>query len=662
MSVTPLTNTTPLADAVAAAPEVAERRAPSLALHDAERSARLDHLFDLQFSIPRRPSLRVTINHALKRGLDIVVALVGLALTWPVMLIAGVATLLDTGRPVFYSQVRRIRFGRRVRVHKMRTLVVGADRSLGALVDIKTNGRYLNIQKSAGSYTRVGRWLERLWIVELPQLWSVLRGHMSLVGNRPLPDYVIEALGETPEVIERFASPQGLTGYTQVIGRDNLSDHERICLECHYSQVFEHGNVFLEDLRIVGVTLLTYLGLGRRRTVRDFLPANFHLPTEHRVPLPIASEGDCRAVQRDHARTLAVLACPTCYVVKDACDSTKCRQECVSACKHDALTMGADGRPRFLDACIACSDCVAACPFGAIDKHALRPSAGGMTCDHCGTEYPEADGVLDLLPRRANLPKSPYFEFYDHEYVGDNPQMHLEDTDWKLRELRPLLDAPGSYRSLVDIGCGAGELGRRIAAEFRIPHAVSSEWSSQILSVARQREPHGTYIRTDAAYLPYRNRSFDLALLIDVIEHQHQPEQVLREAARISDALLLRTPLEDCWYERLRRRRKDLFRESSGHVVHFDLGSVRVRLQGNGWRVLRDSVRHIAWSHWKNVLGGAAPLSGKLTAAARFALRFVLPKSLYRRLFVTNYNALCASRNGASEPRPLGSGDRGAVM
>ncbi len=637
------------------APADAAAAARALTLHDAERSARLDRLFDVQFTPPRRSTWRVSINHAMKRATDIVVALIGLTLSLPVLVIAGVATLCDTGRPIFYSQVRRVRFGRRVRIHKMRTLVVGADRSLGALVDIKTHGRYLNIQKDASSYTRVGRVLERLWIVELPQLWSVLRGHMSLVGNRPLPDYVIEALGETPEVIERFASPQGLTGYTQVIGRDNLNDEQRIALECHYSRVYEYGDVFLEDLRIVGVTIWTYLGLGRPRTVADFLPADFKLPKLHRVPLALTAQGECQSVRRDHSRTLAILACPTCYVVGESCDSTQCRTECVSACGHDAIAMEPDGRPKLLDACVACSKCVEACPRSAIDKHPLRERDGGLECAACGAEYPERGGVIDLLPRRGNLPKSPYFEFYDHEYVGDNPQMHLEDTEWKHRELTPLLGAPGSYEHLVDIGCGAGELGRRIARDLRIPHAISSEWSSEIVEYARARNPGGVYVRADAAYLPYRNGRFDLAMLIDVLEHQHLPEQVLREAARTSSQLLVRTPLEDCWYERARRRRRDLFRESSGHVVHFDRRSVRGMLAAGGWKVRRESVRRIAWSHWRNVLTSDAPLSGKLTALARFGLGLVLPVSLYRRLFVTNYNALCA-RSGPSGPVASGAG------
>lgn len=240
-------------------------------LNDPELAARLDRVFASHFANRRSPTLRVRCNQALKRLTDIVCASIGLVLAAPLIGLAALGTLADTGLPVFYSQVRRIRFGRQARIYKMRTLVTGADRCLGKLVSIKQNGRYLNIAKDESSYTRVGRVLEHLWIVELPQLWSVLRGEMSLVGNRPLPDYVINALGAEGELLERFSSPQGLTGYVQIIGRDYVTDEERTALEVLYSRVYDEGDVFLEDLRIVWLTVLAYLGVGGRRTAQFFL-------------------------------------------------------------------------------------------------------------------------------------------------------------------------------------------------------------------------------------------------------------------------------------------------------------------------------------------------------------------------------------------------------
>jgi lipopolysaccharide/colanic/teichoic acid biosynthesis glycosyltransferase/SAM-dependent methyltransferase/NAD-dependent dihydropyrimidine dehydrogenase PreA subunit len=619
-----------------------------IVVNDPELRDRLDRLFTEHFRVHRQPTLRITINHAFKRLLDIGASFLGMLLCWPILVVAGIATSLDTGRPIFYSQIRRIRFGRQARIHKMRTLVVGADRKLDKLVSIKQCGRFLNIAKDVSSYTRVGRWLERLWIVELPQIWNVFLGQMSLVGNRPIPDYVIDALGPTAEVIERFASPQGLTGYVQIIGRDNVTDQERIRLEYEYSRIFEKGDVFLEDLRIMALTVMSYLGFGRPRTAADFLNRDRLRDEGSRARAGGGVDEDTRVAVSGVGGTCRPpsdrLACPTCYVAEGGCTPERCNHECVRSCRYGGVTLGPDNRPVFQDACIACSACLLACPMHAIDKSPLRHVDGSYTCVRCTTEYRERDGVLDLLPRNTRVGQSPFFDLYEKEYLRDNPQLHLEDTDWKLSELLPLLGPPGTYRNLLDVGCGAGTLGRRIGAELRVPDRTASDWSREILAFARGHDHPGTYLRADAAYLPFRNATYDLAMMIDVIEHQQKPEQVLRELHRVARHLLLRTPMEDCTYERLRRRHKDLFRESSGHVVYYSRTSIQAQLKSNGWDVRRESIHHIAWVHWKRYVFGTHPMKVRISALARVVLRFMLPKFAYRRLFIMNYNALCASR------------------
>jgi lipopolysaccharide/colanic/teichoic acid biosynthesis glycosyltransferase len=118
-----------------------------------------------------------------KRVFDVVVALVALVLLIPVLLIIAVAVKLDSRGPVFYRQVRVARGGRLFRLFKFRTMVVDADR-LAPNVSASGDPRV----------TRVGRWLRRSYLDELPQLLNVLRGDMSLVGPRP----------ETPEFVELY--------------------------------------------------------------------------------------------------------------------------------------------------------------------------------------------------------------------------------------------------------------------------------------------------------------------------------------------------------------------------------------------------------------------------------------------------------------------------
>ena len=183
-----------------------------------------------------------------------------------------------------------------------------------------------------------------------------------------------------------------------------------------------------------------------------------------------------------------------------------------------------------------------------------------------------------------------------------------------------------------------------------IPHRLSADWSGQILDVARSRDDNGVFVRADAACLPIRNGACDLAMLIDVIADQEQPDHALRELSRVARKLIIRTPLEDCLYERRRRRRNNLHRESSGHVVHFNLDSIRRELARCGWIIRREDIRHTALWQRRRVILGSALLSGHVAALGRLLFRLVVPRSVYRRVFVMNYNALCESRLYREEP------------
>ncbi|NOT01006.1 MAG: methyltransferase domain-containing protein [Phycisphaerales bacterium] len=561
-----------------------------LRLHNEALTRKLDGVFAEHFAVARRCALSVRLHHVAKRLFDIAFLMVGAVIALPLIVMGGAATLLDTGRTVFYVQSRRVRFGRLARIYKMRTLVMGADKKLDRLVSVKHHGKFLNVDKRDCRYTRVGRWLERLWIVELPQLLNIARGEMSVVGNRPIPDYVINALGPTAEVIERFASPQGLTGYVQCIGRDDVTDEERILLEYHYSDVYDRGRVFFEDVKIIICTVAAYF--GKTITVGHFLGGDYRL--RYRTFFANMTPASPNGAPTRWARNERA-ACPTC-VTNNECEDR----------------VGLDG---------------------------------SLRCPRCGTQYDLRDAIVDLFPRGLSADDTPFVDYYEKDYLGENPQMHLEDTEWKVRELLPLLPkANGHSPAVLDIGCGAGELLARVGEALNTDDRTAVDCSRSILEFARTRHADADHYRVDAAHLPFRTGSFDLTMLIDVIEHQAHPDRVLREIARVSQHLLIRTPLENCGYERLRRKRRDLFRESCGHVVHFDLASVRRMLESNGFQVREESVRHIDWSHWRRVLtDGNVPGHGRLTALARAILRFALPKSIYRRLFVMNYNALCES-------------------
>jgi lipopolysaccharide/colanic/teichoic acid biosynthesis glycosyltransferase len=179
-----------------------------------------------------------------KRAVDVVGALLLLALTGPLVLLGALAVKLEDGGPVVYRQRRVGRHGEDFDLFKLRTMVVGAE----------SQGAGYAVDRGDPRITRVGRVLRRLSIDELPQLVNVVRGEMSLVGPRPTLRYQVERY--TPRQRRRLEVKPGITGWAQVNGRAALPWDERIELDVWY---VEHRS-FLLDLRILARTPLALLG------------------------------------------------------------------------------------------------------------------------------------------------------------------------------------------------------------------------------------------------------------------------------------------------------------------------------------------------------------------------------------------------------------------
>jgi lipopolysaccharide/colanic/teichoic acid biosynthesis glycosyltransferase len=193
----------------------------------------------------------------LKRMLDLVVTVPLLLLLSPVILGAIVLLWLTEGRPIFYVSTRYIGLNKPVRVIKFRTMVRDASSPRYRLKERFMRDGYLDIPIDCEVYTPIGRILERLQIVELPQLLNVLIDGMSLVGNRPLPRENLELLSRFPSWERRFESPAGITGISQVVGKLALTPLQRLGLESLYSKVYLEGDIISCDLHIVWVTVST---------------------------------------------------------------------------------------------------------------------------------------------------------------------------------------------------------------------------------------------------------------------------------------------------------------------------------------------------------------------------------------------------------------------
>lgn len=171
-------------------------------------------------------------KHALKRGFDIIAASLGLLAIAPVLLAVAVAIKLDGVGPILYAQDRVGRDGRTFRMLKFRSMVPDADRQLPALAASNEGAGVLFKMRDDPRVTPVGRFLRKHSLDELPQLWNVLRGDMSMVGPRPpLPGEVQEYEGH---VHRRLLIKPGLTGLWQVSGRSDLDWDEGVRLDLYY--------------------------------------------------------------------------------------------------------------------------------------------------------------------------------------------------------------------------------------------------------------------------------------------------------------------------------------------------------------------------------------------------------------------------------------------
>jgi undecaprenyl phosphate N,N'-diacetylbacillosamine 1-phosphate transferase len=181
----------------------------------------------------------------LKRALDIAVAVAALVVTLPIFLMVAVLVPLDSPGPVLYRQRRIGRSGREFRMLKFRSMVVGAERIGTGLYSYADDVRV----------TRVGHWIRRLSIDELPQLLNVLAGEMSIVGPRP-PVYneLGPYEGYSEPLRERMQVNPGITGLAQVSGRNDLDWDQKLVFDLEYIRRFRRWGV-LEDLRIIGLTM-----------------------------------------------------------------------------------------------------------------------------------------------------------------------------------------------------------------------------------------------------------------------------------------------------------------------------------------------------------------------------------------------------------------------
>ena len=185
-----------------------------------------------------------------KRAIDLIGSAICLVVLSPLFLLLALAIVIDSGRPVVFRQIRLAREMREFRVLKFRTMKLGASSDahqayIKKLATGQADEDSLKKLTADPRVTRVGRFLRRTSLDELPQLMNVLLGNMSLVGPRPALEYELEYY--RPEHFERFAVRPGMTGLWQVSGRNELGFTEMLDLDTEYART----SSLLTDIKIL---------------------------------------------------------------------------------------------------------------------------------------------------------------------------------------------------------------------------------------------------------------------------------------------------------------------------------------------------------------------------------------------------------------------------
>lgn len=190
----------------------------------------------------------------IKRTFDFVASLIGLIILIPLFLIVSIAVKLeDSTGPVFYSQIRIRKNKKPFKMYKFRSMIVDADERLKDLLDKNEIEGAMFKMKQDPRVTKVGAFIRKYSIDELPQLFNVLRGNMSLVGPRPPLPYEVD--NYTDHDLLRLNVKPGCTGLWQISGRNDVGFHEMVELDLQY--IAKRG--FLFDVYVLFRTVAVFI-------------------------------------------------------------------------------------------------------------------------------------------------------------------------------------------------------------------------------------------------------------------------------------------------------------------------------------------------------------------------------------------------------------------
>jgi len=230
--------------------------------------------------------------------------------------------------------------------------------------------------------------------------------------------------------------------------------------------------------------------------------------------------------------------------------------------------------------------------------------------------------------------KKEIVDYYEKEYAMLYPSLHAEHTKFKASEILSILQKLKLKKPLniLELGCGSGGVSKELGKAIKHHFFVGVDVSSSILRVAKKVNKNLLLVKADCEETPIKDKSFELVLLIDVLEHLKCPWKLIAESVRISKRwVIIRTPIEDCLYYRLRMSEETCvcrWKKCYGHVWRFNLPFLKKVLQENGLILVEV---HISKCRVKSIR------EMSLDNIMRVILTRLIPSATYRKLFPSEH-------------------------
>ena len=197
---------------------------------------------------------KIRLYSVTKKSMDLILSFIGLILLIPVLLILAILVKLDSKGPVFYAHTRKGKNRSDIKIYKFRTMYSNSDEIFESFSDEQKEEYYKNFKlDNDPRVTKVGDFLRRTSLDEIPQLINVLKGDLSLVGPRPIVEKEICKYGQYADKL--FSVIPGITGYWQSHGRSDTSYEERIEMDMYY---IDNRSILL-DIKIMFKTVISVI-------------------------------------------------------------------------------------------------------------------------------------------------------------------------------------------------------------------------------------------------------------------------------------------------------------------------------------------------------------------------------------------------------------------